>query len=279
MIRILHISDLHFGPYYWDKDDEQLLEKFNSYDVDLVINTGDSTSDGLEREYKQAGEFLRKIKCAPVVSIIGNHDKRSRSSVEFYKKYIDNPEVIYPEKQYEIKKKRLFLDNKLNVNEKFTDINFIKEIHIRGEKTCIIALDSNVLYSDNGFVEIGILDEISKKIKKNDRLKLLLVHHSVLATDECPFINSQRVIDFINKNKIHYVFCGHTHEIDFRESVDIINNHRFYQFMCGSSNDLGYYGKNVFILYEINNKNDFKISIVKIFNNEDQLSFEEEIVR
>jgi len=207
MIRILHITDLHFGPYHWDGNDEQLLEKINSYDVDLVINTGDSTSDGLEREYRQAGEFLKKIKCAPLISIIGNHDKRSRSSVEFFKKYIDNPEVIHPEKQNEVKKKRLFLDSKLKVGEKFTDVNFIKEINIRDEKFCIIALDSNVLYSDEGFVEIGILNEMFEKIKKkNNCLKLLLIHHSILAIDECPLINSQRIIDFVNINKIHYIF-------------------------------------------------------------------------
>jgi len=282
MIRILHISDLHFGPFHWDGNDEQLLEKINSYDIDLIINTGDSTSDGLEREYKQAFEFLRNIRCAPVISIIGNHDKRSRSSVEFYKKYIDNPEVIYPEVKCEVAKKRLFLNTKLRVNEKFTDINFIKEFNIKGDNILIIALDSNVLYSDDGFMEISILNKISEKIKrKNDYLKLILIHHSILATDQCPLINSQRVIDFVNENKIHYVFCGHTHEIDFRGSFDIISNHQFYQFMCGatSSNDMGYYGKNVLIVYEIFDKRKVKIYKTDILIKNGELLFEEKEIK
>jgi len=282
MVRILQISDLHFGPFHWDGDDKELIKKINSYDVDLIINTGDSTSDGLEREYIQASKFLKNIKCQNLISIIGNHDKRSRSSVEFFKKYILHPDVIYPENNCQTEKKRLFLDSKMKVSEKFTDVNFIKEITIQNVKILIISLDSNLLYNDDGFVEVSILNSISKMINKNtNRLKLLLIHHSILGTDMCPLRNSQSVIDFVDYNKINYVFCGHTHEIDFRWSKNIYNNHQFFQFMCGAtaSNDVGSYGKNIFVLYEINGKIDFKISLVKIFEKKDQISFEEEIVQ
>ena len=47
-MNILHISDLHFGPRHWEGDDEVLLKKLNTYESDIVINTGDSTSDGME---------------------------------------------------------------------------------------------------------------------------------------------------------------------------------------------------------------------------------------
>ena len=56
-MNILHISDLHFGPRHWDGDDQALLAKINSYDADIVINTGDNTTDGLETEYVKAGRF------------------------------------------------------------------------------------------------------------------------------------------------------------------------------------------------------------------------------
>ncbi len=56
-MNILHISDLHFGPRHWEGNDDMLLEKINSYPADIVINTGDSTSDGLESENQDAGEF------------------------------------------------------------------------------------------------------------------------------------------------------------------------------------------------------------------------------
>ena len=57
-MNILHISDLHFGPRHWEGNDKALLDKINSYPADIVINTGDSTSDGLENEFEGAGNFF-----------------------------------------------------------------------------------------------------------------------------------------------------------------------------------------------------------------------------
>ena len=87
-MNILHISDLHFGPRHWEGDDNILLEKINSYDADIVINTGDSTTDGMEDEYAEAGRFLNAIECKNVISIMGNHDKRNMRSHELFLKYI-----------------------------------------------------------------------------------------------------------------------------------------------------------------------------------------------
>ncbi|MBW1898783.1 MAG: metallophosphoesterase, partial [Deltaproteobacteria bacterium] len=84
-MNLLHISDLHFGPRHWTGNDDALLEKLNSFKPDIVINTGDSTSDGLENEYNQAKNFLSQIKCAHVISAIGNHDKRNMRAQEFFK--------------------------------------------------------------------------------------------------------------------------------------------------------------------------------------------------
>jgi predicted MPP superfamily phosphohydrolase len=47
-MNILHISDMHFGPRHWFGETALLLEKLNNYSSDIVINTGDSSTDGLE---------------------------------------------------------------------------------------------------------------------------------------------------------------------------------------------------------------------------------------
>ena len=73
-MNILHLSDLHFGPRHWDGDDEALLEKINSYPADVVIDTGDTTTDGRESEYVEARKFFDKINCSHIVTVIGNHD-------------------------------------------------------------------------------------------------------------------------------------------------------------------------------------------------------------
>ena len=60
-MNILQISDLHFGTRHWDGNNEMLLDKINSYPADLVINTGDNTTDGLESEYQDAGDIAATL--------------------------------------------------------------------------------------------------------------------------------------------------------------------------------------------------------------------------
>lgn len=93
-MNILHLSDLHFGPRHWDGNDQLLLEKINSFHADIVINTGDNTTDGLESEFVQAGNFLKQINCKNIISTLGNHDKRNMRSHELFHEYIDNSEII-----------------------------------------------------------------------------------------------------------------------------------------------------------------------------------------
>ena len=60
-MNLLHISDMHFGPRHWQGSSDLLLKKLNSYAADIVINTGDSTTDALEVEFEAAGKFLKSI--------------------------------------------------------------------------------------------------------------------------------------------------------------------------------------------------------------------------
>ena len=281
-MNIIHISDLHFGPYHWKGNDEILLEKINSYNPDIVINTGDMTSDSLEVEYIEAKEFLKQITCKHLISVIGNHDKYSKRSQELFKEYITNPDVIYPHDKNKIKKQKLFIDRKTAcLKDYFTDINFLKTIEIGKKVVLIICIDSNVLHSDFGFVEESILEALSLKIGsiKYDTA-LLVIHHSILGTDECPLINSKRVIGFVNKHKIEYVLCGHTHEMDLRRSYDLYYHHHFTQFMCGSTSSINVSreGSNTFIYYNNIGEDNFHIYLIRIFVKYNHLEFIEEKV-
>jgi len=134
-MNLLHISDMHFGPRHWLGNSELLLEKLNSYAVDIVINTGDNTTDALENEFAAAGEFLMAINCNHIVSIPGNHDKRNMRSADYFRQYIEDVEVIRPLHRANCRKNNIFLDEFTNgVKETFTDINFLKNITIRSEE-------------------------------------------------------------------------------------------------------------------------------------------------
>lgn len=90
------------------------------------------------------------------------------------------------------KKQHLFLDREITkVKNNFTDINFIKPILINKKIVLIISIDSNELYRDEGYVEKEVLNAVSNKINQIEYdLPLLLIHHSLLGTDESPLKNS-----------------------------------------------------------------------------------------
>ncbi len=280
-MNILHITDLHFGPRHWDGNDQLLLDKINSFDVDIVINTGDNTTDGLEDEFAEAGNFLDGIKCKNVISTLGNHDKRNMRSHELFQKYIDNSEIITISKKITTSKKHLFLNPEITkVSDYFTDINFVRSIDIRGKKVLVISIDSNELYNDDGYVEEKVLKAVSKVIKHTEfDIPLLLTHYSILGTDECPLKNSATLIDFVQKHKIKYVFCGHTHELELMRTNDLYHGHTFDQFMCGTLSSRNHpKDDNMFIYYENLGTKDMHLHLIRIFPEKDKLIFKEEKV-
>jgi len=280
-MNILHISDLHFDPRHWEGDDQMLLNKINSYETDLVINTGDNTTDGLEDEYFKAGSFLKTIQCKNVISTIGNHDKRNMRSHELFRKYICDSEIISIPQSASTHKKHLFLDRKITkVDDNFTDINSIKQIHIHGKKVVVITIDSNELYSDDGFVEKEVLKAVSEKINQleYDHI-LLLTHYSILGTDECPLKNSAVLIDFVHKHKIEYVFCGHTHDLELMQTTDLYKGHTFNHFRCGSLSSSNIEDDdNMFVYYENFGSDNMHLHLIRIYQVQGKVSFKDELV-
>ncbi len=280
-MNVLQISDLHFGPRHWEGDDAKLLDKINSYNADIVINTGDSTSDGLESEYQDAGRFLKNITCENVISIIGNHDKRNMRSHEYFRQYIYNHEIIAPSRPELTIKKDLFLKRDITkIKDNFTDLNYVKSLTIDDVTVLIICIDSNQLSVDEGFVEEEVLRKISKKIgrMKYDK-SMILIHHSILATDEGPLINSMLLTDFVREHKIKHVFCGHSHQLDLRKTTDLYFDYSFNQYMCGTLSSCNHRDDDyMFLFYENWGTSEMRIYLIRIFFDGDSVSFNEELI-
>jgi len=280
-MNILHISDLHFGSRHWEGNNKALLKKINSYSADIVINTGDSTTDALESEFEAAKAFLQSIECEHVISIVGNHDKRNMRSQDFFQEYINKVDVIYPQNPQNCTKNKLILDeNTIGIKEKFTDINFINPISIDGESILIVCLDTNELYNDNGYVDNEVLLSVSKEIDKlrYDQI-ILLNHHSILETDSDPLFNSSRVIDFIKKYNIQHVFCGHTHKLALIKSIDLLNQYSFTQYKNGTLTSHSHPSDtNMFLFHENVGQKEMTTTIVRIYVDGDNLTFKEEVI-
>lgn len=280
-MNIIHISDLHFGTRHWDGNNDMLLEKLNSYAADIVINTGDFTTDGLESEFETASLFLKSIKCDNVISIMGNHDKRNLLSQDLYREWISDSDIIYPQNLENLSKKNILLDpNKAKVKNVFTDINFLKQVMVNGETIMIVGIDSNQMYSDNGYIDDVMLQSITEQIglKTYDKI-ILLCHHSILETDNDPLYDSYRLINFIIQNNIEHVFCGHTHKLRLKRTTDLYHQHAFTEYVCGSTSSANHdHDTNMFMYYENMGEKDMVIHLVRIFIEDGQLIFKEELI-
>ncbi len=280
-MNILQISDLHFGTRHWDGNDERLLDKINSYSADLVINTGDSTTDGLESEYQDAERFLKGITCANIISAVGNHDKRNMRSHEYFRKHIDPCEVILPSRPELTRKKDIYLQQDITKTENFfTDLDYVKLLNIGSMTVLVICIDSTIQYKNEGFVEEEVLRSISQKIKqlKYDK-SMMLIHHSILTMDSEPLLNSFHVTDFIRKHEIEDVFCGHTHRLDLRKSTDLCFNSSFTQYMVGSLSSRNLMGNyNQFLYLENWGTSEMRIHMIRILLEDGVMSFIEELI-
>lgn len=272
---------MHFGPRHWLGKNELLLKKLNSYAADIVINTGDNTTDALESEFEGAGTFLKSINCSHLVSIPGNHDKRNMRSADYFRQYIDDVDVIRPLNSESCRKNNIYLDGITNgIKEYFTDINFLKNITINGESILLVCLDSNSLYEDNGFVDKEILRTLSHAISKENYDKIVLLnHHSILDTDSDPLFNSRIVVEFVRKHNIEHVFCGHTHHLSIMRSTDLYHKHSFTQYKNGSlSSGNTPNDTNMFLYYKDFGTESMEIHVVRAIVENDALKFKEEII-
>jgi 3',5'-cyclic AMP phosphodiesterase CpdA len=97
MLRLLHISDLHFGPPYMERVGEAVQRLAPELNPDIIVASGDFTQRAKTAQFAQAKEFLGRLPDVPKVAIPGNHDvplyrvaERVRDPHGLYRQYISN---------------------------------------------------------------------------------------------------------------------------------------------------------------------------------------------
>ena len=94
-MRILHISDLHFGPPYVVEVGEAAIRIASTLEPDAVVISGDLTQRAKREQFESAKFFLLRLPKVPQLVIPGNHDvplyrvfERLRSPLGLYQEII-----------------------------------------------------------------------------------------------------------------------------------------------------------------------------------------------
>jgi 3',5'-cyclic AMP phosphodiesterase CpdA len=205
MARLIHLSDLHFGAH-----EPNLVAAVEAHvdkeQPDLVIISGDFTQRARTGQFRQAGEFLGRLKARghDLLCVPGNHDipfydvmRRFVSPLGRYRRFIDQdlcPFVALPTAAVmgvNTARSATFKDGKINDHQ----IAFIRET-------------------------FGRIDE---KIPR-----VLVTHHPIFALPVGgggagnPIKNQQQVLEMIGQLGVDVLLAGHNHRASHEDSADFV---------------------------------------------------------
>lgn len=95
MLKLLHISDLHFGPPYREQAGAAVQRLATDVKPDVVVASGDFTQRAKDEQFAEARAFLDQLPQVPTIVVPGNHDvplyrvgERMFDPHRFYRKHI-----------------------------------------------------------------------------------------------------------------------------------------------------------------------------------------------
>jgi Icc protein len=176
--RIVHISDLHFGPEFQASAFEQAVEEINDLEPDVLVASGDLTENGLVSQYRSAKHSLETIECKRRVFCSGNHDYRSTGYLLF-KEFFPYKPVL-----------------------KVDGVVFAVISTARPERN-----DGEV-----GHRQVIWLEETFRKFKR--LMKIAVIHHHLIQVpdtgpDNIPVLDSGDTLRTIIECKVNIVLGGH----------------------------------------------------------------------
>ena len=243
MIRILHISDLHFGPPYVAHTGEALLRIAPHLDPQVIVASGDFTQRAKREQFAQAREFLDRLPQVPRVVVPGNHDVPVYRVME----RLTHPHDLYRE----------FISEELNTVLALDDM-------------VIVGLDSTAPHSaiSNGRLHVGQLDFCRQAFDdaKQDTVRIVVAHHHFAPAPD--YLHDQtmpkarRAISRFVDLGVELILGGHLHRAYIGNSLDFYpGNHRdrgIVMVQCGTTTSRRGRGrereKNSFNLIEIDSQ-------------------------
>jgi 3',5'-cyclic AMP phosphodiesterase CpdA len=202
MLNLLHISDLHFGPFFVPAVADALIEKLHELEADILINSGDFTQRAKQRQYDEARAFIQRLPRVPRVEIPGNHDvPLYRVAERIFAPYALYREYISPE-----------LDQVL-----------------RHEKAVIVALNTTrpLRAIVNGRLDDWQLDLCARVFADAPAhaLRIVVAHHHFAPAPDYEgshvMPDAKRALDRFTELKVDLILGGHLHRAYIGNSLDV----------------------------------------------------------
>jgi 3',5'-cyclic AMP phosphodiesterase CpdA len=207
-LRLLHISDLHFGPPFLPAVGQALLRAANSLGPDIVVASGDFTQRARREQFHQAREFLTQLPDVPLITVPGNHDVPLYRVAERLKR----PLALYQE----------YICAELN------------QIH-RFDAATFVALDSTAPHRaiSNGRLHLWQLDYCAGAFADAppDAARIVVAHHHFAPAPDFErdqtMPGARRAINLFVDLGVEMILGGHLHRAYIGNSLDVYpGNHR-----------------------------------------------------
>lgn len=180
-MKIAHVSDLHLTSTNFVKEwGENVINILDQEDPDIVVITGDFTTEAFLHEWDITKEYVDRIDTKNLLMVPGNHDARN----EGYKLFEEIFETRFP---------------------CYEDDNVV-----------ILGLDSTVPDLDDGHVGRENYSIIEEKFSSKDKMKILALHHHLIAIpgtgrERNIAVDAGQVLRLITQLDVDFVFSGHKH--------------------------------------------------------------------
>ncbi len=179
---IAHLSDIHCGsPHFLPDLMDRAIAEINELKPELVVCSGDLTTNGFKEEYAEARRYLDRLECDSMVVIPGNHDSRNVGYVHF------------------------------------EDIFGPRNSVLRKGAATVVAVDSTEPDLDHGQIGRGRYGWIEEQFAASpSALRVFVMHHHLLpipgtGRERNIVYDAGDAIECLQRAKVQLVLSGHKH--------------------------------------------------------------------
>ncbi|MHC4878135.1 MAG: metallophosphoesterase family protein [Planctomycetota bacterium] len=207
-LRILHVSDLHFGRPYLPTVGERLLRMAEHLMPDAIVVSGDFTQRAKPQQFADAAAFLKQLPPVPQLVIPGNHDVPLYRVAERMLK----PHALY----------RQYISEELN-----------PVLQLDG--AVLVGLDTTSPYRNltNGRIHQWQLDQCSEVLRdvSPEAARIVVAHHHFAPAPDYlhdwTMPKARRAIDRFIDLGVEMILGGHLHRAYIGNSLDFFpGSHR-----------------------------------------------------